>query len=194
MNGLATSGIISDICVVFHCASKGRTILAQLPSAWYHPSVFIPMIVWITGDESNPIPSERMTAWKGGKYRGTGPCSVRTVVFRGGDLARHIANPDRPDNWMPNFKVQLSRAVASSPVKLDILAAPRSFEGGAVLVDKESGDITYLMPETGLRIAGIRIADPCLPSNLTYSRARELQYIFNAILKYSRRGIYASLM
>ncbi|KAJ7745325.1 hypothetical protein B0H16DRAFT_1558497 [Mycena metata] len=165
--GLATSYVAVCVCVVFHCATTGRTVLTHSPPMMDSMKNFVPIIDWVIGGDGETHWSDSdLEKWLSGKGAKKAGATVDIVVL-GGSSYESPQHPTWPllNRWMSDFRLAL--IVASC------LDAPEVLKCASVLVDKATARITYLKLESGSPFSLITIKNPHLVKQ--YSEAQQEQ-------------------
>ncbi|KAJ7264072.1 hypothetical protein B0H12DRAFT_1321526 [Mycena haematopus] len=165
--GLATSNVATCACVVFHCATTGRTVLAHsLPTIDSLKRSFVPLIDWVIGGGGKTYWSDsELENWLSGHGAKEAGVTVDAVILRG---FRHestqIVASLGPNQWIPDFRqFLLSSAASSRAFKVaSCLDAPEVLKCASVLVDKITGRISCLRLESGSPYNFITIKNPHL--------------------------------
>jgi len=116
------------------------------------------------------------------------PCDVHAVVLRGYDYGSSRAASYGHDGWMSDFRAFCSRVSRTRPIKfVEITDAPRLLNSGAVLVDKTTARITYIVLSPTSHPPMFRMVNSSLA--IKYSEAQEMQDLFVGSLLYGHRGL-----
>ncbi|KAJ7133750.1 hypothetical protein C8R43DRAFT_1073186 [Mycena crocata] len=179
--GLATSAVTSCICVVLHCPTTRRTVLAHCNKDTVMTNSFVPVVDWIIGgDGKTRWSASDREDWfngKGAKKHGT---VVDAAVLRGCSHEYPQSVYLQHDRWMSNFRQFLSSASVSRMFRVaSCLDAPEVLTCASVLVDKTTARITYLTLESGTPFKFISITNPHLKRQ--YSNAQQMQDLFVGI-------------
>ncbi|KAJ7880934.1 hypothetical protein B0H13DRAFT_1721839 [Mycena leptocephala] len=175
--GLATSYVAVCVCVVFHCATTGRTVLAHCPPLMGSmKKSFVPIIDWVIGGSGKTHWSDsELENWLSGMGAKKADATVDTAVFRGFryESPQHVAWL-RPNRWMSDFRQFLSSAASARAFKVaSCLDAPEVLKCASVLIDKTTAHITYMTLESGAPFSLITIKNPHLVKQ--YSEAQQTQ-------------------
>ncbi|KAJ6629658.1 hypothetical protein B0H10DRAFT_1775861 [Mycena sp. CBHHK59/15] len=176
--GLATSYVAICVCVVFHCATTGRTVLTHSPPMMDSMKKnFIPIIDWVIGGggKTHQWSDSELENWLSGKDAKKAGASVDIVVLRG--VTYESPQHDAwllLNRWMSDFRLFLSSAASSRAfIVASCLDAPEVLKCASVLVEKTTARITYLTLESGAPFSLITIKNPHLVKQ--YSEAQQTQ-------------------
>lgn len=142
--GISTSGVASCTVVVLHCPATKRTTVSHSPNRLFL-NTFVPMIDWIIGGSADQVSPTQRNMWRMGFRVTTAPAQIDVAVIRGswyGDAAE--ARRYGHESWMSDFRDLFNEIEKSRGIKAEILDSPRILSSGTVLVDKETGNITYV--------------------------------------------------
>lgn len=187
--GLGACGVATDVVVIMHCASNGRTTVSDSPNFLYM-NTFIRMVDWVTGGpdqprySSFPYPPEALLFQMAIEYPKPQPSTIDVVVLRGFAYAKADYGHK---NWMKDFR-DFFDGLIGRKITANIVDAPCVLKFGAVIVNKETGAIHPIEAPAKLRPVPLNIElTQFVDVPTKFSFAQKFQSEFSAALLMARR-------